>query len=108
MVVKVKLSKAPGSETVIPITGTNRAGASDDDYSGVPGSLTFAATDTEKTITFTATDDLVDDDDEKVELSFGKLPSGITATTGEAAEAVVTITDDDDATAKAIVISPAR
>ena len=97
--VKVKLSKAPGSETVIPITGTNRAGASDDDYSGVPGSLTFAATDTEKTITFAATDDSVDDDDEKVMLSFGSLPGGITTTTGEATEAVVTIADDDKPTA---------
>ena len=46
--VKVKLSKAPGSETVIPITAASRAGASDDDYTGVPNSLTFAATDTEK------------------------------------------------------------
>ena len=97
--VKVKLSKAPGSETVIPITETNRAGASDDDYSGVPNSLTFGAADTEKTITFAATDDSVDDDGEKVELSFGSLPGGITATTGEAAEAVVTITDDDKPTA---------
>ena len=108
VVVKVKLSKAPGSETVIPITedqpgrGVNGRRL----QLGSPGSLTFAATDTEKTITFTATDDLVDDDDEKVVLSFGSLPGGITATTGEAAEAVVTITDDDDATAKAIVLSP--
>ena len=97
--VKVKLSKAPGSETVIRITGTNRAGASDDDYTGVPDSLTFGAADTEKTITFAATDDSVDDDGEKVELSFGSLPGGITATAGEAAEAVVTITDDDKPTA---------
>ena len=97
--VKVKLSKAPGSETVIRITGTNRAGASDNDYTGVPDSLTFGAADTEKTITFAATDDSVDDDGEKVELSFGSLPGGITATAGEAAEAVVTITDDDKPTA---------
>ena len=97
--VKVKLSKAPGSETVIRITGTNRAGASDDDYTGVPDSLTFGSADTEKTITFAATDDSVDDDGEKVELSFGSLPGGITATAGEAAEAVVTITDDDKPTA---------
>ena len=97
--VKVKLSKAPGSETVIPITAANRVGASDDDYSGVPGSLTFAATDTEKTITFAAADDSVDDDDEKVTLSFGSLPGGITATTGEAPEAVVTIADNDKPTA---------
>ena len=93
--VKVKLSKAPGSEAVIPISITNRAGASDNDYTGVPDFLTFGAADTEKTITFAATDDSVDDDGKKVELSFGSLPGGITATAGEAAEAVVTITDDD-------------
>ena len=67
----------------------------------MPDTLTFGATDTEKTITFAATDDEVDDDGEKVDLSFG------TAMSGEAAEAVVTITDDDDATSKAIVLSPA-
>ena len=97
--VKVKLSKAPGSETVIPITAANRAGASDGDYSEVPDSVTFAATDTEQTITFAATDDSVDDDGEQVNLSFGSLPGGITATTGQAAETVVTITDDDRPTA---------
>ena len=105
--IKVILSKAPGSEAVIPISRANRAGATDPDYSGVPDTLTFGATDTEKTITFVATDDTVDDDGEKVELSFGTLPGGITATSGEGSEAVVTITDDDDATAKAIVLSPA-
>ena len=104
--VKVKLSKAPGSEAVIPISRANRAGATNADYSGVPDTLTFGATDTEKTITFAATDDEVDDDGEKVELSFGSLPGGITATSGGAAEATVAITDNDDATAKAIVLSP--
>ena len=49
----------------------------------------------------------MDDDGEKVDLSFGTLPGGITATSGEAAEATVAITDNDDATSKAIVISPA-
>ena len=102
--VKVILSKAPGSEAVIPISRANRAGATDADYSGVPDTFTFGATDTEKTITFAATDDEVDDDGEKVELSFGTLPGGITATSGEA---TVAITDNDDATARAIVISPA-
>ena len=104
--VKVELSKAPGSEAVIPISRTNPAGATDADYSGVPDTLTFGATDTEKTITFAATDDEVDDDGEKVELSFGTLPGGITATSGEAAEATVTITDNDDATSRAIVLAP--
>ena len=102
--VKVKLSKAPGSEVVIPISRANRAGATDPDYSGVPDTLTFGATDTEKTITFAATDDEVDDDGEKVDLSFGTLPGGITATSGEAAEATVAITDNDETAA--IVLDP--
>ena len=93
--VKVILSKAPGSEAVIPISRTDRAGATGADYSGVPNSLTFGAAETEKVITFAATDDSVDDDGEKVELSFSTLPGGITSTSGEAAESVVTITDDD-------------
>ena len=105
--VKVRLSKAPGSETVIPITAANRAAASDDDYSGVPDSVTFAATDTEQTITFAATDDSVDDDGEQVNLSFGSLPGGITATTGEAAETVVSITDDDRPTALTVAFGQA-
>ena len=103
--VKVILSKAPGSQVVIPISSANRAGASDADYT-VPDSVTFAATDTEKTVTFAATDDTVDDDGEKVELSFGSLPGGITATSGEAPEAVVAIADNDNATSKAIVLAP--
>ena len=105
--VKVRLSKAPGSETVIPITAANRAAASDDDYSGVPDSVTFAATETEQTITFAATDDSVDDDGEQVNLSFGSLPGGITATTGEAAETVVSITDDDRPTALTVAFGQA-
>ena len=102
--IKVILSKAPGSEAVIPISRANRAGATDPDYSGVPDTLTFGATDTEKTITFAATDDEVDDDGEKVDLSFGTLPGGITATSGEAAEATVAITDNDETAA--IVLDP--
>ena len=72
---KVKLSKAPGSETVIPITAANRAGASDDDHTGVPD--TFAATEPEA-ITFAATDD---------RRGSPSAPSR--------AGVVVTITDDD-------------
>ena len=52
---------------------------SEDDYSGVPASLTFGATDTEKSFTFTAAADDVDDDDESVGLAgpfTGPSPSG--------------------------------
>ena len=49
---------------------------------------------TEKTFTFTATQDSVDDDGESVTLEFGDtLPAGVTL--GTHAEAIVSITDDD-------------
>ena len=93
--VKVKLSKAPGSEVSVPVTKANQAGATGADYSGVPESVVFGATDTEKSITFAAAADSEDDDGEKVLLGFGTLPNGISGTTGEASQATVSITDDD-------------
>ena len=60
------------------LTRTNEGGASDSDYSGVPANLTFAASDTERTFTFTATDDTTDDDGESVKVTFGStLPTGV-------------------------------
>ena len=46
--VKVTLSAAPGSDAVISLTKTEQGGATSSDYSGVPDSLTFGSTDTEK------------------------------------------------------------
>ena len=94
--VKVKLSKAPGSQVVIPITHTPQGATTSADYSGVPSSVTFEATDTEQTITFAADDDEHNDDAESALLAFGVLPGGITVTTGQADEVTVSITDDDD------------
>ena len=56
-------------------------------------SLTFNSDDTEKSFTFTAVHDIVDDDGESVLLSFGTLPTGVSA--GSPATATVNITDDD-------------
>ena len=91
--VKVTLSADPGRTVIIPITKTNEGGASNSDYSGVPASVTFDSGETEQTFTFTATADTVDDDLEKVTLSFGTLPTGVTA--GTTSETTVSITDDD-------------
>ena len=62
----------------IPINKANQGGATNGDYSGVAAnaSVTFNSGDTEKSITFAATDDSVDDDDESVLLGFGTLPAG--------------------------------
>ena len=92
--VKVTLSTDPMRTVIIPITKTNEGGATNADYSGVPASVTFDSGETEQTFTFTATADTVDDDEDKVKLSFGTLPTGVTA--GTTAETTVSITDDDD------------
>ena len=94
--VKVQLSTNPEREVEVPITSTDQGGASSADYSGVPSSVTFQSGDTEKTFTFTATQDTVDDDGESVKLGFGALPARVTA--GATNEATVSITDDDGVT----------
>ena len=77
----VILSTDPERSVTIPITTTNQGGASSSDYSGVPASLTFNSGETEKSFTFNATDDSVDDDGESVLLGFGTLPTGVSAGT---------------------------
>ena len=91
--VKVTLSDDPEMVVTVPLTATEQGGASGVDYSGVPASVVFNAGDTEKSFTFNARDDAVDDDGESVKLGFGSLPAGVTA--GDTAESTVSITDDD-------------
>ena len=91
--VTVTLSAAPGSDVTIPITKTEKGGATTTDYSGVPDVVEFGATDTEKSFVFTATDDTDDDDGESVELGFGDLPGGLQP--GTIATTSVAIADDD-------------
>ena len=91
--VTVTLSADPEREVTIPINETEN-GASSDDYSVAPGSLSFASGETSKSFTFTANDDRIDDDGESVDLAFGTLPDGV-STSGVTPSATVTITDDD-------------
>ena len=90
--VKVKLSADPERTVEIPISTTNMDGASAADYS-VPSSVIFNSGDTEKTFTFSATDDGENDDGERVRLNFGTLPPRVSSTSPS--QAVVSITDDD-------------
>ena len=100
------LSADPERSVTVPLTATNQGGASSADYSGVPESVTFASGDTEKSFTFSATADDLDDDGESVKLGFGTLPDGVTAGTPD--ESVVTITDDDvPAGTVTLVLTPA-
>ena len=93
--VTVTLSADPERTVIIPLEKTGQGGVSDVDYSGVPSEVTFGSGEVEKTFTFSATQDIENDDDERVELSFGSPPAmGVTA--GTHSQAVVTIRDDDD------------
>ena len=96
--VTVQLDAAPGREVVVPVSAAGAGGATPPgetgaDWSGVPESVTFGATDTEQTFTLAATDDADVDAGESVALSFGTLPAGVTS--GTPSEATVTIVDND-------------
>ena len=91
--VAVSLDVDPERTVVIPITATPQGTTTTDDYSVAPTSVTFDAGDMSKTITFTATQDNLDDDGESVKLTFGMLPSRVSA--GTTATTTVSITDDD-------------
>ena len=94
--IKVTLSAEPERSVTIPITRTDQGGATSADYSGVPNSVAFAPEETEKSITFTAAGDDIDDDGESVKLTLGPtLPTSVSA--GSTSEATVSITDDDTA-----------
>ena len=94
--VKVKLDRDPERQVVIPITRSNRGGASTQDYSGVPAMVTFESDETEQEIRFSATHDTLNDDDESVVIGFGSpLPSQVTVTGGMTSSTTVTIVDDD-------------
>ena len=85
----------------IPIFASGADGAVAGDYSLSASSVTIDSGETSATFTVTATDDTVDDDGESVLLSFGTLPTRVSA--GSLNETMVSITDDDS---RGIMIIP--
>ena len=93
--VTVKLDKDPERQVVIGITTSDQGATPVLDYSGVPTSVTFESGDTEKVISFGATQDTLDDDGESVVIEFGSpLPSQVSR--GTPRSTTVTIVDDDN------------
>ena len=90
--VTVTLSADPERQVVILITATPQGGAVEDDYSGVPDDVTFNSGQKSKSFTFSATDDTQDEDGEKVLLTFGTLPTRVTA--GATGQTTISISDD--------------
>ena len=92
--VYVTLDADPERSVTIRLTATGQDGATSADYGITPGlSLTFVSGETSKSLTFSATDDGVDDDGESVKLAIGNV-AGVTR--GDKSEATVTIEDDPD------------
>ena len=90
----VTLSAAPERQVTIPIKVEVAGGAEAVDYSVSPASLTFGASETDKTLRVSASNDGAVDPGEGVTLSFGTtLPERISE--GGIAEATVAIRDTD-------------
>ena len=71
--VTVLLSPAPERTVIIPLTATAQGGAATPaDYTAVDESVTFGATDTSQSITFTAANDNISDDGESVTIGLGR------------------------------------
>ena len=91
----VTLNRAPGRQVTVDWAaaadpGTAASGVDYTAFSG--GTLTFAATDTSKTVEVTVTGDALDEPDETIRIALSN-PSG--AVVGSAATGVGTIADDD-------------
>ena len=91
--VQVQLNADPERTLDIPLEATPGAEAGTGDFT-VPDKVIFNSGETSKSVTFTATDDTEDDDDETVELGFGMLPDDVSE--GSPGTTIVTIADNDD------------
>jgi fibro-slime domain-containing protein/uncharacterized repeat protein (TIGR01451 family) len=89
--VTVRLSKASNREAKVDYT-TAAGTATADDFKTTTGTLTFAPGETEKTINIPIVSDLLDETDETFTVS---LSNPVLAALADA-EAIVTITDDDE------------
>ena len=75
--VTVQLEAPLTNQVQISLNATPQNGATTADYSGIPSSVTFAAGDTSKTFTVTATADVDEDDTESVLIEFISLPASV-------------------------------
>ena len=100
--ITVTLNVDPERTLIIPIVATGQDGATAADYS-LPPSVTFNDGEMEKSFTFTAIQDNIDDDGESVQLGFGTMPD-TRVSPGTTDDVTLSITDDDTA---ALVVSRA-
>ena len=96
--VELTLDVDPQRTVIVDLTVVNENGASSNDYSGVPSSVTFKSGDTTASFTFTATDDTEYDDGESVSISIDSSLSD-RVSLGTQDSTTVTIADNDEAPA---------
>ena len=89
--VRVNLSEDPDRNVTIPLTKVNQNGATADDYSGVPSTVTFSDGTTQSSFTFRAATDADHENDESVLIGFSTLPAKVTA--GPTNQTTVAITE---------------
>ena len=90
--VTVRLDRDPKRALRIPLAVTRHGGATAADFE-IPEAVTFARRQVEASFEVIATDDLDDDDGERVAIAFGALPDRVTA--GAPSVANVRIADND-------------
>ena len=103
LTVTVQLNTSPSDETVVPIVTGDVTAVAGEDYTALAGAaamVTFASgatgADLMQTVEVAITDDSVSEGNETFTLSFGSLPSGVTA--GTPNSVTVTVVDDEVAT----------
>ncbi len=102
---EVSLNRAPGRQVTVDYAAAADPGtaSSGTDYTAFAGdTLTFAAAETSKTVTVTATGDALDEPNETIRIALSN-PSG--ATLGSASTGVGTITDDDPTPVLSLALS---
>ena len=75
----VKLGSPVNHDVVVSLEVSRLGGATASDHSAIPGSLTFAAGETTKTIRVWATDDYEQDPGESLEITLGAMSDGFAA-----------------------------
>ncbi|WP_419944550.1 choice-of-anchor R domain-containing protein [Candidatus Poriferisodalis sp.] len=89
--VEAVIPEAPTTAVTVPLSVSYGGGATAEDHSAIPASVTFDVAATKATFTVSAANDSDDDDGESVTISFGAPPSGHTA----AGSTTVSFVDND-------------
>ena len=90
------LTAVPERTVNIPITPSHGPGVTDADYSGLPTTITFQATQLQSTFSLTAVDDADYEQDETLTIGFGQIPPEQRITPKNPTTSTVTLKDNDN------------